>query len=116
MYKDLSIDGRVVVEDKDAILQKLEMLLYSNKNSNFFYREYSCDLRDILFMQLNRISANMLIHRLKSCISRHIPELVINHLDVIPDYENRKHKVLITLSILGSETFTLEKFIEPNIK
>jgi len=115
-FKDINIIGRTEVVNKAAIFQKLEILLSSYKNSNFFYREYHCDIRDILFMPLNRGSANLLEMRLRQCITKHIPEIIIESINVNPYYENRTLDVKISGSLLNGESFEYLDELESKIK
>jgi len=116
VYKDLNITGRLDVENKDAVMQKLKILLSSHKDSNFFFREYECDIRDILFMPFTLVASHSLEHRLKWCIASKIPELELISIDIQPDYDRRIHNIKLNLSIEGSEAFEYVDKLQAKIK
>jgi phage baseplate assembly protein W len=113
VYKDLNIKGSTDAINKDAVLQKLEILLNSYKNSNFFFREYECDIRDILFMPFTMAASIILTQRIRACIQRFIPELTIEKIIVVPDYDKRVHALTLEMTIDGSEVFKYTDYIEP---
>lgn len=114
-YKDLNLVGNVAVENRDAVMQKLKILLNSYKNSNFFFREYECDIRDILFAPFTLASSNKLEHRIRWCINSKIPELELISITMSPDYDKRVHGIKLNLSY-DDEQFEFIEKIESKIK
>lgn len=90
--------GGITVDAK-AILQRLERLVETEKNSIPFNREFGLDLEAILFKPLSNINAISLINQLRAKFARYVPDVQIDDFDFTISESQRKYIFNIGVSI-----------------
>jgi len=115
VYTDLSISGKLFVNDVDAITQKIKLLLQSIQGDWFFCRNFDCDLREYLFGPLEVWHLTAIKLRLKNCFLKFVPEItLLDETDVTIDPDSRLYILKLVFKINGldgvyslSESFSI---------
>jgi len=86
-----------IVEDYDATLQNLKMLLYSEKGELFGDPYYGTNLRKFLYDQNDAILRDLLIDDIYTAIATFMPQVKVNRKDIIITSDGAK----ITINIIA---------------
>ena len=110
-FKDLSVvfkkhpvtDDLVTVKDKVAIAQSISNLLQTNNGERPFNPDLGSGLREILFEQADWGTAAIISGRVKECLIKFEPRIVVLSCDASPDFDNNGFDVEIEYEILGRD-------------
>lgn len=86
-----------IVEDYDATLQNLKMLLWSEKGELFGDPYYGTNLRKFLYDQNDAILRDLLIDDIYTAIATFMPQIKVNRKDIIITSDGAK----ITINIIA---------------
>ena len=110
-FKDLSVvfkkhpvtDDLVTVKDKVAIAQSISNLLQTNNGERPFNPDLGSGLREILFEQADWGTAAIISGRVKECLIKFEPRIVVLSCNASPDFDNNGLDVEIEYEILGRD-------------
>ena len=110
-FKDLSVvfkkhpvtDDLVTVKDKVAIAQSISNLLQTNTGERPFNPDLGSGLREILFEQADWGTAAIISGRVKECLIKYEPRIVVLSCNASPDFDNNGFDVEIEYEILGRD-------------
>ena len=110
-FKDLSVvfkkhpvtDDLVTVKDKVAIAQSISNLLQTNNGERPFNPDLGSGLREILFEQADWGTAAIISGRVKECLIKYEPRIVVLSCNASPDFDNNGFDVEIEYEILGRD-------------
>ena len=110
-FKDLSVvfkkhpvtDDLVTVKDKVAIAQSISNLLQTNNGERPFNPDLGSGLREILFEQADWGTAAIISGRVKECLIKFEPRIVVLSCNASPDFDNNGFDVEIEYEILGRD-------------
>ena len=110
-FKDLSVvfkkhpvtDDLVTVKDKVAIAQSISNLLQTNTGERPFNPDLGSGLREILFEQADWGTAAIISGRVKECLIKFEPRIVVLSCNASPDFDNNGFDVEIEYEILGRD-------------
>ena len=121
-FKDLSVvfkkhpvtDDLVTVKDKVAIAQSISNLLQTNNGERPFNPDLGSGLREILFEQADWGTAAIISGRVKECLIKFEPRIVVLSCNASPDFDNNGFDVEIEYEILGRDDgkIVAEVFLE----
>lgn len=99
-YSDLEFrlrikpDGNpVIVEDGDAIAQSIKTILGTYPGERLMLPEFGSRVREILFEPISDLSAEFLEMEIQEAIERWEDRVLINKVEVIPDYDRNIYRV-----------------------
>ena len=110
-FKDLSVvfkkhpvtDDLVTVKDKVAIAQSISNLLQTNNGESPFNPDLGSGLREILYEQADWGTAAIISGRVKECLIKFEPRIVVLSCNASPDFDNNGFDVEIEYEILGRD-------------
>ena len=110
-FKDLSVvfkkhpvtDDLVTVKDKVAIAQSISNLLQTNNGERPFNPDLGSGLRELLFEQADWGTAAVISGRVKECLIKFEPRIVVLSCNASPDFDNNGFDVEIEYEILGRD-------------
>ena len=110
-FKDLSVvfkkhpvtDDLVTVKDKVAIAQSISNLLQTNNGERPFNPDLGSGIRELLFEQADWGTAAIISGRVKECLIKFEPRIVVLSCNASPDFDNNGFDVEIEYEILGRD-------------
>ena len=110
-FKDLSVvfkkhpvtDDLVTVKDKVAIAQSISNLLQTNTGERPFNPDLGSGIRELLFEQADWGTAAIISGRVKECLIKFEPRIVVLSCNASPDFDNNGFDVEIEYEILGRD-------------
>ena len=121
-FKDLSVvfkkhpvtDDLVTVKDKVAIAQSISNLLQTNNGERPFNPDLGSGIRELLFEQADWGTAAIISGRVKECLIKYEPRIVVLSCNASPDFDNNGFDVEIEYEILGRDDgkIVAEVFLE----
>lgn len=122
LYSDIDINftphpvtGDIMKKiDYSAISQSIQNLLLTNHYEKPFRPEYGTNIRKLLFEPMDLMTASILNEEIRNSIKNFEPRVLIEHLEIIPDFENNWYNVNLTYSVINlftpiSITFFLKR-------
>lgn len=99
-YSDLEFRLRIkpdgnpeIVEDGDAIAQSIKTILGTYPGERLMLPEFGSRVREILFEPISDLSAEFLEMEIQEAIERWEDRVLINKVEVIPDYDRNIYRV-----------------------
>lgn len=122
-FKDLSVtfkshpvtDDLVTVKDKAAIVQAITALLLTRKGERPFQPDLGCGIQKVLFEPLDYGSSSIIRSEISEVLRRYEPRIIIDSIDVNPDFFNNGYEVELSYTIIGRNDDTpiaVEFFLE----
>ena len=100
--------------DYSAISQSIQNLLMTNHYEKPFRPEYGTNIRKLLFEPMDLMTASILNEEIRNSIKNFEPRVLIEFLEIIPDFEKNQYNVNLTYSAINlfspiSITFFLKR-------
>ena len=100
--------------DYSAISQSIQNLLMTNHYEKPFRPEYGTNIRKLLFEPMDLMTASILNEEIRNSIKNFEPRVLIEFLEIIPDFEKNQYNVNLTYSVINlfspiSITFFLKR-------
>ncbi len=121
-FKDLSItfdkhpitNDLMVVKDFVAIKKSMENLLTTYPGERFFNPNIGSRITQLLFDQIDYINATSIQSEIEYTIGAFEPRVILNSVDVAPNFEEDGYDITIDYSIVGLEekTDSINLFLE----
>ena len=122
LYKDLDVTFAAHPEtqdvlkkiDNNSIKQSLKLLLFTNIGERLFQPDVGSKIYGLLFEPLDPITTEVLKRSIENTIETYEPRVLLEGVDVVPNYDENSYEVSIYFSVLGinqptSLTVTLER-------
>ena len=115
IYKDISFnfvaesqEGTTSKKDEEAINQSIKNILFTQRGEVPFDPLFGSGLRNILFEKMSPITEFSLEQEIRFALENHEPRIVINNIDMEPNYNSNSYEVTIvyTINYLNMETST----------
>jgi len=122
LYKDLDVTFTAHPEtqdvlkkiDNNSIKQSLKLLLFTNIGERLFQPDVGSKIYGLLFEPLDPITTEVLKRSIENTIETYEPRVLLEGVDVVPNYDDNSYEVSIYFTVLGinqptSLTVTLER-------
>lgn len=122
LYKDLDVTFAAHPEtqdvlkkiDNNSIKQALKLLLFTNIGERLFQPDVGSKIYGLLFEPIDPITTEVLKRSIENTIETYEPRVLLEGVDVVPNYDENSYEVSIYFSVLGinqptSLTVTLER-------
>ena len=122
LYKDLDVTFTAHPEtqdvlkkiDNNSIKQALKLLLFTNIGERLFQPDVGSKIYGLLFEPIDPITTEVLKRSIENTIETYEPRVLLEGVDVVPNYDENSYEVSIYFSVLGinqptSLTVTLER-------
>ncbi len=101
IYSDVNIalGGRSnyeLVLNENAVQQSIINIITTRKGSRPFRRDFGSNLMDLVFDPLDEVTARRMRNQLLNEIAAQEPRVVIEDVEVVPDYDNDQYYVNIS--------------------
>ena len=87
--------------DYSAISQSIQNLLMTNHYEKPFRPEYGTNIRKLLFEPMDLMTASILNEEIRNSIKNFEPRVLIEFLEIIPDFEKNQYNVNLTYSVIN---------------
>ena len=87
--------------DFSSISQSIQNILMTNHYEKPFRPDFGSNIRKLLFENIDVMNASILDQEIRNTIKNHEPRVLIEDLQVIPDYEENWYSVNMTFSIIN---------------
>lgn len=110
MSKNYNSDISLIINNAD-VAQSLQSLLMTEKGSVPFRPDFGCDLSTILFENMSLLQADRLRTRIINTVKTFEPRVLINDVNVIPEYASNLYSVYIYYKVIYNTTQVYKLYI-----
>lgn len=108
-FKDISMSFQInpltydliAIKNETAIARSLRNLVLTNKGERFFDANLGSRVNNLLFENLDDITASSVRDEIENVINNYEPRVELISVEVKPDYDNGELNVLIRYYIVG---------------
>ena len=108
-FKDVSMSFKInpfnndilTVKNETAIARSVRNLILTNKGERFFNPDLGCGVNDLLFENLDLLTASRIESEIRYCVDTYEPRVDLTDVNVRPDYDNNTFDVVIRYNIIG---------------
>jgi phage baseplate assembly protein W len=110
-YRDLDLNFTVhpirkdinILTDEQSVVTSVKNLILMNFYDKPFHPEIGCNVRRMLFENMDEISATIMEKEIRQTIINFEPRVTINNISILPDYDNNRFSVNMTF-IIANQT------------
>jgi len=111
IFKDLSVTFKahpitgdlITVKDEKDITQSITNLLMTNLGERPFQSSLGTRLSRLIFDPLDSATAGLIANEIKSVIERYETRVLLDTIEVFPDYDYNGFEVELVVNIIGRE-------------
>ena len=108
-FKDLSMSFKfnplsgdlIALKNENAIARAVRNIVSTTPGEKFFNPEFGSSVSEILFENVDEISAISIQDEIKNCLGNYEPRVELIEVDVNPNYDENQFDVKITYRIVG---------------
>ena len=108
-FKDVSMSFKInpfnndilTVKNETAIARSVRNLILTTKGERFFNPDLGCGVNDLLFDNLDLLTASRIESEIRYCVDTYEPRVDLTDVQVRPDYDNNTFDVVIRYNIIG---------------
>ena len=108
-FKDLSMSFKfnplsgdlITLKNENAIARAVRNIVLTTPGEKFFDPDFGSSVGEILFENVDDITAVSIEDEIKSCLSNYEPRVEIINVNVEPNFDENQFDVLITYRIIG---------------
>ena len=113
-FKDLSMsfevnpinDDLISVKNRTAIARSIRNFVLTVPGERFFNEDLGSRVSEILFDNLDEISASAIRDEIEETIIKYEPRVKLDNVQVKPNYDNNEFDVTITYDIIGIDVLS----------
>ena len=113
-FKDISMsfevnpinDDLIAVKNRTAIARSIRNLVLTVPGERFFNEDLGSRVSEILFDNLDEISASAIRDEIEETIIKYEPRVKLEDVKVKPNYDNNEFDVTITYDIIGIDVLS----------
>jgi phage baseplate assembly protein W len=87
--------------DYSSISQSIQNILLTNHYEKPFRPDFGSNIRKLLFENIDLMTASILDQEIRNSIKNYEPRVLIENLQILPDYENNWYTVNMTYSVVN---------------
>ena len=108
-FKDLSMSFKfnplsgdlITLKNENAIARAVRNIVLTTPGEKFFDPDFGSSISEILFENVDDITAVSIEDEIKSCLGNYEPRIELIEVIVNPDYDNHTFDVVIKYNIIG---------------
>ena len=108
-FKDISMsfqsnplnDDLIGLKNENAIARSVKNIVFTVPGEKFFNPRFGSDISEVLFENINEISASAIEDQIKLSINNYEPRVELIDVKAIPNYDNNQFDTVITYKIIG---------------
>jgi phage baseplate assembly protein W len=117
-YRDLDLNFTVhpikkdinILTDEHSVITSVKNLIMMNFYEKPFHPEIGCNVRRMLFDNMDEISATVIEKEIRQTIVNFEPRVSVNDITILPDYDNNRFSVNMTFIIANKPNPTKVEF------
>jgi len=94
-------DDLITVKNRTAIARSIRNLVLTTPGERFFNEDLGSRVSEILFDNLDEISASAIRDEIEETIIKYEPRVKLDNVKVEPNYDNHEFDVTITYDVIG---------------
>lgn len=110
-FKDISMTFQVspvnydliAIKNENAIARSIRNLIFTQPGERFFNQNLGSKVSKSLFENIDEISASIISDEITLTINNYEPRVILNEVDVNPDYDNNQFNVVLYYRIVGTD-------------
>ena len=108
-FKDISMSFQanplnndlIGLKNENAIARSIKNIVFTVPGEKFFNENFGSDISEVLFENINEISASAIEDQIKLSINNYEPRVELISVEAIPNYDNNQFDATVTYKIIG---------------
>ena len=96
-------DDLVLLKNEQAISRSVRNIVFTVPGDKFFNEDFGSRVSEVLFENIDNISANLIKQEIKQSITAYEPRVILLSVEVNPEFDNNEFNVKITYKIVGAD-------------
>ncbi len=110
-FKDISMsfqanplnDDLIGLKNENAIARSVKNIVFTIPGEKFFNENFGSDISDVLFENINDITASAIEDQIRISIENYEPRVKLIEMRVTPNFDNNQFDASITYEIIGTD-------------
>ena len=110
-FKDISMsfqanplnDDLIGLKNENAIARSVKNIVFTIPGEKFFNESFGCQISDILFENINEISASAIEDQIRLSIENYEPRVELIEVTAQPNYDNNQFDAVVIYEIIGTD-------------
>jgi hypothetical protein len=110
-FKDISMsfqanplnDDLIGLKNENAIARSVKNIVFTIPGEKFFNENFGCQISDILFENINEISASAIEDQIRLSIENYEPRVELIEVTAQPNYDNNQFDAVVIYEIIGTD-------------
>jgi len=110
-FKDISMsfgknpmtNDLIALKNANAIARSVRNIVLTIPGEKPFDPYFGSNVRNILFENLDSISASLIVDEIKNSIQNYEPRVELVSVEAVPDFDNYSYDVVIIYEIIGAD-------------
>ena len=96
-------DDLIALKNEQAIARSVRNIVFTVPGDKFFNEDFGSRVSEVLFENIDNISANLIKQEIKQSITAYEPRVILLSVEVNPEFDNNEFNVKITYRIVGAD-------------
>ena len=96
-------DDIIALKNEQAIARSVRNIVFTVPGDKFFNEDFGSRVSEVLFENIDNISANLIKQEIKQSITAYEPRVILLSVEVNPEFDNNEFNVKITYKIVGAD-------------
>ena len=96
-------DDIIALKNEKAIARSVRNIVFTVPGDKFFNEDFGSRVSEVLFENIDNISANLIKQEIKQSITAYEPRVILLSVEVNPEFDNNEFNVKITYKIVGAD-------------
>ena len=96
-------DDLIALKNEQAIARSVRNIVFTVPGDKFFNEDFGSRVSEVLFENIDNISANLIKQEIKQSIAAYEPRVILLSVEVNPEFDNNEFNVKITYKIVGAD-------------
>ena len=96
-------DDIIALKNEQAIARSVRNIVFTVPGDKFFNEDFGSRVSEVLFENIDNISANLIKQEIKQSITAYEPRVNLRRVLVNPDYDSNAFNVTIIYEIIGAD-------------
>lgn len=116
LFKPSQITDLKADYDLGAIRNSIVNMFLTSPGEKILNPEFGIDLRDYLFEAVSDGIATIIQNQVLNNITIFEPRIIVNQVDVIPDYDNSQYEININVAVpfIGVDAYIIKTYVNAN--
>ena len=110
-FKDISMsfqanplnDDLIGLKNENAIARSVKNIVFTIPGEKFFNENFGSDISDVLFENINYITASAIEYQIRISIENYEPRVKLIEVRADPNFDNNQFDATITYEIIGTD-------------